>query len=176
MPSGSSKTGLRMPTTPGSIRAGADITGIGRFRSRGVAARRIPRIWRHGLSQKMTPIAMPQSQTPNRMAGNGLRAGAAAAGKGAGAGIAKGWLISSIAKESCDGAMTGAVRHPSWEPALTRREKGIRNFTDAASQIQYRTDARFFRNASVNSPATAANRVDCQRWFAQADRSAKVIA
>src|ERR1017187_5225247 len=161
MPSGSSKTGFTMPTTPGSRRADEDITGIGRFRSRGVAARRTARIWRHGRSQKMTPIAMPQSHTPNRMAGNGFWAGNETADKGAWAGIVKGWLISSIAKESCEGAVAGAVRHPSWAPATTRSEKGTRNFTDAASQIQYRTEARFFRSASVNSHATAANRVDC---------------
>jgi hypothetical protein len=45
---------------------------------------------------------------------------------------------------------------------LTNSEKGMRNFTEAASQTQYRTAARFFLNASANSPAAAAKSVDCQ--------------
>jgi hypothetical protein len=76
---------------------------------------------------------------------------------------ANGWPISSIAKENCECAMAGAVRHPSCPPALTSNEKGIRNFTDAAIQIQYRTGARFCRSANANNHATAAKRVDCQR-------------
>ena len=37
----------------------------------------------------------------------------------------------------------------------------------AASQSQYRVCARFLRNAKVRKPATAANSVDCHRWFAR---------
>jgi hypothetical protein len=58
----------------------------------------------------------------------------------------------------------------------TRAEKGIKNFTDAASQIQYRTAARFFLIARVSSHAAAAKKVDCQRWFTDGERSAYVIA
>jgi hypothetical protein len=53
---------------------------------------------------------------------------------------------------------------------VTRREKGIRNFTDAASQSQYLTAAWFFRRARVSNHTAMAKRVDCQRWFARGDR------
>jgi hypothetical protein len=45
----------------------------------------------------------------------------------------------------------------------TNGENGTRNFTDAASQSQYRTEARFFRKASVSSPTAAASNVDSHR-------------
>src|SRR4029077_11325191 len=51
-----------------------------------------------------------------------------------------------------------------------------RNFTDAASQIQYRTAARFFLNASVSSHAAATPTVDCQRWFAKGSKLVGIIA
>jgi hypothetical protein len=60
-----------MPTTPGSRRPGEDITAIGSFKSSGVDPRRAARICRHNRIQKIPPIAMPHSHTPNKMAGNG---------------------------------------------------------------------------------------------------------
>ena len=176
MPSGGSRTGLTIPTTPGSRRAVEDITCIGRFKGSGFAARRTARIRRHHRSQKTAPIATPQSQTPKRMAGNGFRASSRNHRK-------RRW--------GRRGKGLGDLLHHERKPRLRDRRsrwpyqlsagahsngKGIRNFTEAASQIQYRTAARFVRSASVNSQATAAQRVDCQRWLANGDRSAKVIA
>src|SRR5580658_10082305 len=70
----------------------------------------------------------------------------------------------------------GLAGHPSRPPTLMSKEKGMKNFTDAASQSQYRTAARFFLSASVNAHIAAAKTVDCQRWFANGERSACVIA
>ena len=85
----------------------------------------------------------------------------------AGIAPAKGWLACSMVFSTTRAKLepTGAAVfcRPNWLPANTRIEKGIRNFTDAASQSQYRTAARFFRSASVERPATTANRVDCHR-------------
>src|SRR5687768_5849598 len=39
---------------------------------------------------------------------------------------------------------------------------GTRNFTAAANQIQYRTDALLFRNITEKRPAAIAKSVDCQ--------------
>ena len=48
-------------------------------------------------------------------------------------------------------------------PSPISTEKGIRNFTDAASHNPYRTRPRFFRSASVVPHTKQANAVDCQR-------------
>jgi hypothetical protein len=39
----------------------------------------------------------------------------------------------------------------------------MRNFSEAASQIEWRMRAWFFRTASVNSPAAMAKIVDCHK-------------
>jgi hypothetical protein len=83
-------------------------------------------------------------------------------------GTLKGWLACSITYDRPDGVIADAARRPKWLPKSTSREKGTKNFTDAASQTQYRVCARFFRNAKVKRPATAANSVDCHWWFAKA--------
>jgi hypothetical protein len=41
----------------------------------------------------------------------------------------------------------------------------MRNFTDAASQTQYRACARFLLSASVSNPATQTNNVVCHKWL-----------
>ncbi len=52
--------------------------------------------------------------------------------------------------------------HGMWLPNVINIENGTANFSDALSQTQYRTCARFFRSAKATSAATAANKVDCQ--------------
>jgi hypothetical protein len=59
---------------------------------------------------------------------------------------------------------------------LTSSEKGTKNFAAAVNQSQYRTAARFFLSTNVNSHTTAAQRLDCQRWFSRGERSVGIIA
>ena len=49
-------------------------------------------------------------------------------------------------------------------PRKNSSENGMRNFTDASIQIQWRTAALFGRNASVIDQTAPQNSVDCQRW------------
>jgi hypothetical protein len=75
-----------------------------------------------------------------------------------------GCAICMIAVETAGVAIflaTGA--NSNWLPRLISKENGTTNFTEALNHNQYRTSARFFRNATVNSPAANANSVDCQR-------------
>src|SRR5262249_47847210 len=88
----------------------------------------------------------------------------------------KGRLMSSIAKNNCDWAAIGSVRHPRQLPMVTSAEKGMRNFTDAAIQSQNRTAALFFRSARVSSPTTPTQNVDCTTWFTNGERSVIIIA
>jgi hypothetical protein len=61
-----------------------------------------------------------------------------------------------------------AVNQPSRLPTPASNENGIRNFTDAVSQRQYRVWAWFLRNANASSAAMPANTVDCHKWLANA--------
>ena len=54
------------------------------------------------------------------------------------------------------------------EPMKNSSEKGTRNFTDASSQIQWRSAALLARNTSVISQAPPQNSVDCHRWLISA--------
>ena len=47
-------------------------------------------------------------------------------------------------------------------------ENGTRNFSDASSQIQWRSAALLARNASVINQAPPQNSVDCHRWLISA--------
>src|SRR5580698_5579016 len=84
-------------------------------------------------------------------------------------------LISSMTEKTWGCLGAGSTREPSLEPALTSSEKGIRNFTDAASQTQYRTEARLSFRASVSSHAAKTQNVDCQRCASRGDKSAWII-
>ena len=110
MPSGRSRTGLRIPKTPGSRRTGEDIAWIGRCKCNGDAARKAARMPRHLLNQERTLLAKPQSHTTNQTAGTRLGVFGATANRGAVAGGAKGWPICCITNENCAGGAAGAVR------------------------------------------------------------------
>jgi len=153
-----------MPNTPGSTNAAEVITSISTGKSRGNAVRITARRLRQRSHQRKTRATKPIPHTTQRAPGIQLtdeaRAAAGTVKKETGA---KGSLANSTTDDSPDPAIAGAVCHPKWLPTATRTEKGIRNFTDAASQIPYRICARFLLKASVSRAATAANSVDCHR-------------
>ena len=74
----------------------------------------------------------------------------------------KGWPNSWIRIVPAAGAAE-KCRQENWLPTATNSENGIRNFSEAASQSEYRTRAEFFRRAKVSNPAAAAKRVDCHK-------------
>ena len=114
-------------------------------------------------TQKTRPRAIPQSHTLSNTTGHKCATGTAADGNATGAAISNGCPICAAKTGIRTDPATGAARQWKLAPTPASHANGIRNFTDAASQIQYRTAARFFRSVSVNSHATAANKVDCQR-------------
>lgn len=67
MPSGASKTALRIPNTPGSRRVGEDSTGIGKSNVNGIAPRRAVRICRQQRTDNRTLSAQPEIHTTNKM-------------------------------------------------------------------------------------------------------------
>ena len=102
-------------------------------------------------SQWKTMNAKPQSQRMRKMAERSIDGIATVA-----ACSVKGWLIWSITNAICGGATVWASRHGTRAPMLTSAEKGIRNFREAASQIQYLTAARFLCSVNVSSHARPA--------------------
>src|SRR5712692_9016068 len=96
MPSGTTRTGRRSPKTPGSSRAGDDITLMGRSRSIGDPERTAARIRRHWRVQEKATSKKPQSQT-QRSTVELLPGTAGTFAERAGeAGGEKGWPIWSI--------------------------------------------------------------------------------
>src|SRR5665213_4599932 len=154
-----------MPAIPGSRRTFEDIAGIGRFNGRGVAEHAARRMRRQDRNHRSTLIAKPQNHTRKRRTGAEPDTGSTAAIGNCCAGMLKGWPICFATKEKAGRAIPDAVDHANRVPRLINSEKGTRNFSEAASQIQYRTAARFFFNLNTNNHATAAQTVDCQRWF-----------
>jgi hypothetical protein len=96
------------------------------------------------------------------MAGSLLGAVGTVANSGAGAGVAKGWLICSTT-DRCGGTVADGLRHSIWLAMPANSENGTRNLTDAAIQSLWRTAARFLRRTSVTRPTTQQNSVDCHK-------------
>src|SRR5690242_18253294 len=176
MPSGSSRTGQKMPNTPGSICEGEDKAGMGKPSGSGMAFLRIRRICIQHLSQKAMPTTMPQSHTARRIDASGNDACGETTWVGA-VDAAKGWIALSTTNDHCGWAMGAPLRQLNRLPSATRKENGRRNLTDAANHSQYRTAARFFLNASVRRQITPTKIVDCQRLFANGvkDESSALI-
>jgi hypothetical protein len=82
----------------------------------------------------------------------------------------KGRLIRSTTAETEVGVVVPTVTHRKWLPMAEKIEKGMRNFTDAATHNRWRTAAEFCFKARVDSHTAAANRLDCHRWFASGAR------
>jgi len=124
-----------MPNTPGSSREREDITGTARCKSTAIAARRALRMRCRHRSQQPAALEKPQVQTANnRIPGQFRGAGESAESRGSDDDGRKGRLISLITTGIVRWGIAGAVRHPSWLPALTSNPNGTRNFTEAASQ------------------------------------------
>ena len=79
--------------------------------------------------------------------------------------------VTTAASCGCGGRAKGPLRRP---PKVARSEKGIRNFSNATNQSQYRAAAPFFLNPCASSQTGAAKSVDCQRWFSNGERSAGI--
>jgi len=75
-------------------------------------------------------------------------------------GAVSGATANSIA---ATGSLPVDAFHSKWVPRLTKRANGMKNFTEALSHSQYRTAARFLRNAKANNATATAKSVDCQR-------------
>src|SRR5262249_36851490 len=109
-------------------------------------------------SQHPTVTENPLSHSPNS-AVSGTGEGGAASVLGPAANGANGRLICSKTTEICRCGAIEAECQLNWLPRKSSKENGIKNFTEAASQIQYRTAAPFFFSMSVH--AAAAQSVDC---------------
>src|SRR5579872_173587 len=138
MPSGSSSTGRKIPKMPGSNSAGEDSTGTSACRANGDPARTAARMRRQRTHQKSATVRNPQIQIANKMIGIGFSAEGSVIGAVGTetAGAVNGRLIWSIAMESPDAELAGAVDDPKWLPIATSSENGMRNFTEAISQSQ----------------------------------------
>jgi hypothetical protein len=93
------------------------------------------------MYQTKTTTRNPQSHTAARRAGSRwVRLGEAVEGAVREimdvVGCEKGWLTSSIAKYNPALVPAEPLDHARWLPMPISNEKGIRNFTDAASQSQ----------------------------------------
>ena len=88
--------------------------------------------------QEQISVANPTAQTADRTAGtqfaNELAGATGAVARGVD--TEKGWLACSITYAKTGGVTAGAAWRPQWFPTFTSREKGMRNFTEAASQSQ----------------------------------------
>src|SRR5215510_13058761 len=132
----------------------------------GLPARRTALMQRQSRSRTAAMIANPHAQTPRIAIGIQSRLRTAADAAGCGLSSGKGWLTWSIADTAGGVAFFAAGASSQRLPRLISRLNGNRNLSDAQSHSPKRTCARFLRKATVNSPAAAANTVDCQRWFA----------
>src|ERR1700691_2053725 len=88
----------------------------------------------------------------------------------------KGWPNSFIAEYNPFPALREKYGLARRLPRLIKSEKGIRNFSDAASQTLWRICAWFFLSANVTIAANTMKTVDCQRWFAIAVATAAVTS
>src|SRR6266700_2602724 len=165
MPSGNSKTGRKIPKTPGSRNEEEEIAGTGMPSSIGDPARITAVMRRQRIHQAYAIPANPTAHAIQSMSGSRFVLVAVSDGDGDGetTGFGSGSLTRSATVTKTEGVDTGAVRQPRLLPNATSKENGTRNFRDAATQIQWRTLAGFLRKISVSDPATPANRVDCHR-------------
>jgi hypothetical protein len=134
------------------------------LRGRGVAERTAALIRDQRTDQSETIVAKPAAQSTSRIAATFTCSAAADASEAAAGVKENGWATCSTAS-TVDGAITRAGGKGCMACPIdaVSSEKGMRNFTEAANQSQYRICAPLLRRINVNSPAPNVNSVDCQR-------------
>src|SRR4029453_11593517 len=108
MPSGSRRTGLKIPNTPGSRRSPQIITRIGKLMSKGVDRCIVPRSLSQRCNHQKRLARNPQIHTPKRRTEimPGCHASIDLTGVSDGADAAKGWLIVTTIVATWGGADT----------------------------------------------------------------------
>src|ERR1700728_3226134 len=166
MPSGRRRMGCQIPTSPGAIAEAEDLAGMGSraLSDRGVAERTAALIRDQRTSQSEITATKPAAQSTSRIAVTFACPTADDATEAAAGVKENGWTTCSTAS-TVNGAMTRSGERGclTWAVAAVSSEKGMRNFTEAANQTQYRICAPLLRRTNVNSPAHNVNSVDCQR-------------
>ncbi len=152
---GHTRTGFRIPKTPGSSGDSDSTSATGRLMATlvsrrrsvsrtgpspaGCAARTIDATWRqrtaHTARTAATPVIQSASKeiiTMRSAVVDVARTGAATSTEIGG--IENGWPIVSASCVICGTSANRAGRHPMWLPALTSIANGTKNLSDAASQ------------------------------------------
>jgi hypothetical protein len=105
------------------------------------AHRTAERIRSQARSQQRALAAKPHAQMLSRIAGTKLAAFGTLDSRGAGAGNANGWLIPFITEENGGGPIVETAVGCNRLLKSMSHERGMRNFTDAASHSQKRIAA-----------------------------------
>src|SRR4029079_5175294 len=149
-PSGKSRTGRRIPKTPGSILAGdVTIRVFAEFpvASNGSAFRTTRAICSHRRDHMSNTATAPMNHADAKMkwkewASTGVTVAAGCSETETGD-TPNGWLICRTTTGTSIGATDRTGCHCNIPPNPTKSENGRRNFTDAISHNRYRTTALF---------------------------------